>query len=174
MQTPSTPHPIRRLVTASLLAALTFLATTFLRLPTTFGYVNLGDCFVLLSGWLLGPLYGSMAAGVGSLLADLMGYPQYAAVTFLIKGTMALIAALSVRALNRAEPGPCRRSLLPRFLGGLLAELLMVGGYFVYEIFLYGLGGAVVSLPFNSAQGFVGLLVAMLLCPVVSRIRHRI
>lgn len=39
------------------------------------GYVNLGDCAVLISAWMLGPLYGGAAAGIGSALADLLsGY----------------------------------------------------------------------------------------------------
>lgn len=42
------------------------------------GYVNLGDCAVLMSAWVLGPLYGGAAAGIGSALADLLsGYAHY-------------------------------------------------------------------------------------------------
>ena len=49
------------------------------------GYVNLGDCAVPLSAWILGPVYGGVAAGVGSMLADLLsGYAHYAPGTFLI------------------------------------------------------------------------------------------
>ena len=47
---------IRKLVMAALLAALTYVATTVIKIPTpTGGYVHPGDGMVLLSGWLLGP-----------------------------------------------------------------------------------------------------------------------
>ena len=63
---------IRKLVISALMAALVCVATMVIRIPTpTNGYVNLGDCFVLLSGWLLGPWWGGAAAGIGSMLTDL-------------------------------------------------------------------------------------------------------
>ena len=50
---------VRKLVVSALMAALTYVATMVIRIPSPMdGYVNLGDCFVLLSGWLLGPWYG--------------------------------------------------------------------------------------------------------------------
>ena len=53
---------IRKLVLAALLAALVCVATMVVQIPSPMqGYVNLGDCFVLLSGWLLGPWYGFAA-----------------------------------------------------------------------------------------------------------------
>lgn len=57
--------------------ALTCVLTMAVRIPSpTKGYLNLGDCAVLFSGWLLGPIYGTVAGGVGSALADLLaGYP---------------------------------------------------------------------------------------------------
>lgn len=61
---------IRKLVLAALLAALVCVATMVVQIPSPMqGYVNLGDCFVLLSGWLLGPWYGFAAGGIGSMLA---------------------------------------------------------------------------------------------------------
>jgi uncharacterized membrane protein len=54
---------IRKLVLAALLAALVCVATMVVQIPSPMqGYVNLGDCFVLLSGWLLGPWYGFAAS----------------------------------------------------------------------------------------------------------------
>ena len=71
---------IRTMVTAAVLAALSCVATMVVQIPSPMnGYVNLGDCFVLLSGWLLGPWWGAAAGGIGSMLADLLlGYGPYA------------------------------------------------------------------------------------------------
>ena len=93
---PTRQAHLRRLVSAALLSALCYAATRIIQIPAPMGgYVNLGDCIVLLSGWMLGPWWGFLAAGAGSMLADLLsGYAYYAPATFLIKGAMALLAAL--------------------------------------------------------------------------------
>ena len=53
---------VRKLVLSALMAALVYVATSIIQIPSPVnGYVNLGDCFVLLSGWLLGPWYGAAA-----------------------------------------------------------------------------------------------------------------
>ena len=56
----------KKLVMTALMMALTMVATMFIRIPLPLGYVNLGDVFVLLSVFILGPVYGTIAAGVGS------------------------------------------------------------------------------------------------------------
>ena len=46
------------------------MSTFAVRIPSPLkGYLNLGDCAVLLAGWLLSPVYGFLAAGLGSALA---------------------------------------------------------------------------------------------------------
>lgn len=90
---------VRKLVLSALMAALVYVATSIIQIPSPVnGYVNLGDCFVLLSGWLLGPWYGAAAAGIGSMLVDLLsGYGHYVPGTLIIKGLDALAAALIFR-----------------------------------------------------------------------------
>ena len=135
-----------------LLTALVCAATMVIRIPTpNGGYVNIGDALVLLSGWMLGPVYGFFAAGVGSALADLLwGYGAYVPGTLIIKGCMGLVAALMLRK--------------SRLLGGIAAEVIMVGGYFLYESTLLGYGmAAAASIPGNGIQGTVGLVLALLL-----------
>lgn len=143
-----------RLVFTGLLTALVCAATMVIKIPTpTNGYVNIGDALVLLSGWLLGPAYGFFAAGVGSALADLInGYGSYVAGTLLIKGLMGLTA------------GMFAKKSMHRLFGGLLAEIIMIGGYFLYESTLLGYGlAAAVSIPGNAVQGGIGLIFGLLL-----------
>ena len=60
---------IRKLVLAALFAALCTIMTLVIQVPSPMqGYVNLGDCAVLMSAWVLGPLYGGAAAGIGAAL----------------------------------------------------------------------------------------------------------
>ena len=77
---------IKKLVLTALFAAITCIFTMIHLFPSPLGgYIHIGDCFVLLSGFYLGPVYGAFAAGIGSSLADLFaGYPTYAVATFII------------------------------------------------------------------------------------------
>ena len=151
---------LQKLVLASLFAALTAVLTMVVRVPSPMGgYVNLGDCAVLLSAWVLGPVYGGAAAGLGSMLADLLGYPLYAPGTLVVKGLMALAAGWLFAKLRSGN-----RSPLPALAAsGLLGEAIMVGGYFLYEAapFPVGLGlAAAANVPFNLIQGAMGLACA--------------
>ena len=95
-------------VMAALFAALVCVATVAVRvpIPATQGYANLGDALVLLAAFFLGPLYGALAAGVGSALADLFaGYALYAPGTAVIKGLCAMTAAgLEPKRLRLVQP----------------------------------------------------------------------
>ena len=148
---------IRKLVLAALLAALVCVATMVVQIPSPMqGYVNLGDCFVLLSGWLLGPWYGFAAGGIGSMLADLfLGYAHYAPGTLVIKGLMALVAALMYEKMGR--------STAARIGGGVVSEAIMAS-------LLLGKGlAAAASIPGNVFQGAVGLVVGVILATVLER-----
>ena len=95
---------LKKMVLTALFAALTCVATMLIEIPmpATQGYVNIGDCFVLLGAWVLGPIYGAFAGGVGSALADLLaGYPHYIVGTLIIKALMAVIAALAYQTLGK-------------------------------------------------------------------------
>lgn len=157
---------LRKLVMSALLAALTCVATLLIQIPSPMqGYVNLGDCFVLLSGWLLGSVYGAAAGGIGSMLADLIsGYAFYAPGTLVIKGAMAAVAALVLRAL-----GGQKKSYV---VGGLLAECWMVLGYFLYAALIFGEGlAAALSIPGNVVQGVIGLVAGLALVAMLTRMR---
>ena len=152
-----------KLVMAALLAAMTCVATMVIKIPLTAtgGYINLGDCIVLLSGILLGPLYGGLASGIGSALADLFsGYVAFLPATFLIKGFMAVIMGLFVKDLSK-------NNTIKTAITGAIAECLMIAGYFFFEAVVMGFGlGAAASIPGNAIQGVVGLILAMFLVPV--------
>ena len=93
----------KKLVMAALLAALTCVTTMIITVPSPLkGYLNLGDSVVLLSGWLLSPAYGFLAAGLGSAMADIFsGYVIYAPATFVIKGLMAFVACIGFKLLSK-------------------------------------------------------------------------
>ena len=156
----------QKIVIAAMFAALCCVLTMVIKIPSPLkGYVNLGDCVVLLAGWLLSPMYAFLAAGIGSALADVFaGYMTYAPATFLIKGIMAIIAYYCFKGFG-AKIGVTAS----RIIGGILAEITMIAGYFVFEGFLYGFAPSVVNIPANAVQGVAGLIVGMILVKIFEK-----
>ena len=155
----------KKLVLASLMCALTCVATMVIRIPTpTMGYIHPGDALVILSGVILGPSSGFLAAGIGSALADLLGgYFVYVPVTFVIKGLIALFCGLIYQKAGKI-PGFRYPAVAA---GGVVDIFLVAGGYFLCESFLYGPAGALASVPANLIQGVSGLIISLLLYPVL-------
>lgn len=159
------------LTTTALFMALTCIATMIIKLPTpgTGGYVHLGDAFVILSGILLGPLYGAIAGGIGSALADLLGgYFVYVPITFFVK---ALIAG-GVGYIYHKLTTNLHNRTVKSILCGIYATVLVSSGYLFFESFLYG-SAALASVPANIAQGISGLIISTILLPVLQKLQTR-
>lgn len=153
----------KRLTFTAVFAALCCVSTLIIIVPLPNGYLNLGDVFVLLSGWFLGPLYGAVAASVGSALADVWsGFALYAPATFFIKGIDAALAWLIAFLLKKYIR---KNSLdfIARAAGAFLGEAVMVLGYFLFETVLYGLAGGAAALLGNMLQGVCCGVVAVAL-----------
>lgn len=154
---------VQQLVTAALFAALICIATTLfaIQLPGG-GFANLGDCFVITGGILLGSPFGVLAAAVGSALADLLkGYAAYVPATFVIKGIMAL-AAYGIYIL-RGKKINASTSVL----SSLGAEIIMIGGYYIFECFALGAKTAAIDVPGNCGQAVVGIIAAVIIMAVI-------
>ena len=160
---------LRQIVMASMMAAMTCIATMVIKVPTpgTNGYVNVGDCVVLLSAWLLGNPYGALAAGIGSALADiLLGYAVYAPGTAIIKSVMAVLAIVIFNALKERIP-----VITAYIAGSVTAEAVMVSGYLLYESTVLGYGSAAIaSVPANLIQGAVCAALANALVHILVRV----
>ena len=156
----------KKIVMAALLASLTCVATMIIKIPSPLkGYVNLGDCIVLVAGWILSPTYGFLAAGLGSALADIFsGYVVYAPATFVIKGIMALVAYYGFKLL-RKKIG----NLPSRIISGVFAEIIMILGYFVFEGFMYGFVPSLVNIPANGMQAIANLIIGVILIKVFEK-----
>lgn len=158
---------LRLLTYTGMLAALTTVATLLIRIPTvTKGYINLGDVIVNVAAWLLGPIYGAAAAGIGSGLADLIaGYTIYAPATLIIKALMAVAAWYVYRFLSRKW-----HSVPARIVAAVVSEIIMVAGYAVFAGVLYGsLTSLVLSIPENLVQGVFGAGASVMLYELVLR-----
>ena len=140
-ETAKTFQRTRMVVMAAAFAALACVATMVVKVPSpTGGYMNLGDTVVLLGGYLLGPAWGALAGSIGPALADvLLGSPIYAPATLVIKAGMAALAAACHQAFGKGR-GPLGLAAC-----GIVGELPMVVGYWLYDALLLGLDSAPVA-----------------------------
>ncbi len=132
--------------------------------------MNMGDTIILLGAWILGPIYGMMAGGIGSMLADLLsGYAYYAPGTLVIKAAMGLAAGLVVWGFGKFTKG---RKTFPALLAAAFcAEAIMVLGYFLYAwaILGEGISAALQSIPGNLVQAVFGIVAAMTLYGAIEK-----
>ena len=147
-------------------AALVCVATMLIKIPSPLkGYINLGDGIVLLAAWILPLPYGIAAAGLGSALAVLFsGYVAYAPATFVIKALMAVMAYFCYKLFAKKL-----NSTLSRIFSAILAETVMILGYFLFEGILYGFLPSLVNIPANAVQAVAGIIIGAALITVFEK-----
>lgn len=152
-------------VLVALMIALVAVVTRFVVVPVGAGFFNFSDTAVYLTAFLLGPIPGFVAGGIGAALADLsLGYASFAPLTFFAHGIQGLVAGALAR------PGTLRS----RIAGAVAGTVAMVGIYFLGEYFgaAVGWGGpaqALTEWPFNVLQNIGGAIVAIPLADLVRR-----
>ncbi len=158
----------KSMVLAALFSALACVATMSLHIPTpgTGGYIHPGDAVVVLAGVLLGPVYGALAAGLGSALADLLsGYMIYVPITFVVKAVIAIVCYFVYhKLLSRLN-----NILLKGIINGCFSTIIVAAGYCFFESFMYG-SGALASVPANLIQGLSGLIISTVLLPLLKQV----
>ena len=160
-----------KVILAAVLTALICVGTMVIQIPMplTNGYVNLGDCFIILAAWALGGPWSVAAAGIGSAMADLLtGYAHYAPGTLIIKALMAFVYLL----LYKAVSGKKDRAVIGTSVGGSGAELVMIVGYFFDARLLLGKSfeGASGSIPGNLIQVVFGIVCGVLMVTALDKL----
>ena len=159
----------KKIVFAALLTALACVATMIIKIPTPLGgYIHAGDAVVVLAGFLVGPVWGALAAGLGSALADVIsGYVLYAPGTFVIKAVVALLAGWIIG--TKLIKNEFAKALVAGIIGGIV----MVGGYMLYEAVFMGFGvGAAANIPMNCIQGAFGAVAGAALYIALSKTNY--
>jgi uncharacterized membrane protein len=149
---------------AGVMAALVCVGTMLIQIPvpSTEGFINIGDAMIFISSLLFGRVIGGFAGGVGSALADIiLGYGYFAPLTFIVKGLEGVLVGTISNGKNR------NRDLLAVIVGGIV----MVLGYFLGEAFpmAYGIPAALTEVPGNIFQVTIGGLIAIPLALVIRR-----
>ena len=148
----------KKIVMAALFTALTVIATMLIIIPIPggSGYVNMGDAIILIGSFVGTHLTSMIFAGLGSGLADILsGYALYALATIIVKGLMGLVASKVFISLKKSTKGA--------ILSAVLAEIIMISGYFIYEMFILKVGAmAYVSIGANGVQGAFAIAVSII------------
>ena len=153
----------RQIAAIGVMGALATIATMMFAfpIPATSGYFNLGDAIVMTTALTFGPIIGALAGGLGSGLADFRGgWYNWVIFTTVIKGAEGYIAG---RLAGPTEGRTLQKTIIAWVAGGAV----MVLGYFIVQVFMYGFAAAMVEAPFNVVQmivaGVVGVPVSIAL-----------
>jgi uncharacterized membrane protein len=156
----------KKMTLTAMFAALVFVATFFLKIPSQTGYLNCGDMMIFIAAFLLGEK-AAFPAAFGSAAADIIGgYTVYIPATIVIKGGMGLIAGILLRKKTEATP------FVTFFISCAIGETVMASGYFVYECAVFGAGAALGNIPLNLFQCAIGLSTA-LFRPALVRLKSK-
>jgi uncharacterized membrane protein len=162
--TPKKSDPVIYTVITALMTGLVLAVTFIVSVPiSAVGQVfDGGDIMIFVAAWTFGPFIGGFAGGVGSALSDVLmpSTAGYAPFTLVIKGLEGFAAGYLSRKFSSR-----------RIISWTVASAIMVGGYFVTNMFLvaalYGVNsslnpGVLLSLwelPFDLAQVVAGGIV---------------
>lgn len=153
---------IKNIVYIAVSAALICIATFIIKFPLPVGYVNFGDGVIIALSNVLG-FGGAIAAAIGSGLADLIaGYPVYIPATAIIKALVALIIFLPQKSALQGKK---------LILRSMIAELVMVLGYFLYESIIYNVAAASSSILGNTVQGVFAVALGYILYNAIKKIK---
>ena len=119
----------RRICLTALMAAIIYVFTAYIHVPSHTGYTHGGDGCLYLAASLLPAPFAAAAGAIGAGLADLLsGYGIWAPGTVIIKVLTAFCFT------SRREKLVNKRNVL----GILPALVLCVGGYYLYEALITG------------------------------------
>jgi uncharacterized membrane protein len=117
---------------AAVFSALVCIATIIFRIeiPATSGYFNIGETIIYITALLFGPFVGAFAGGLGSAIADMVGYPVFAPGTLVIKGFEGAIVGF----LNKMFPKiKFNWRIFTTVLGVIVGILLAITGSIYYH-----------------------------------------
>ena len=154
------------LVLIAMFTAAIAVTTAYVSIPTGLGgYIHIGDGIIFMGVMLLGPA-GAIAAGLGSALADALGgYWIFVPATFVIKAAMGLIVGL----FYRRKGGTF--SYIMNIVLFIVAEMVMVVGYFGFECIIWDFNAALAEVAANAIQACAGIIIGAVSAPFVKKIK---
>lgn len=159
---------LKKLVTLSILAAMTALLTLVYHIPImqTEGYIHLGDSVIYLTAFLFGGPSAALVGAVGGGIADLLVAPVYCIPTIIVKSLMALAAGF---VFTKIKKWPVNYVL--SFLCG---SIIMVSGYYIAECIMLGsFTSPAAAIPFNFIQAAASVPIPCILVPILRKLLRK-
>ena len=164
----------KRIAMAGLLAALTAVGSAIrITVPADLvgtSSIHLGNIFCALSGVLLGPGLGGLAAGLGSAIYDMTNplYISEAWLTFLMKGAYGLAAGLVFKHLKVQE---YVRDLIATTTGAFTYAILYLGKTCINGMIVKGLtfDAALIATAAKLPATTFNMAVAIIIAPILSK-----
>jgi len=153
---------VKEITLIGLMAAMVYVASAFLQIPipTAIGNtrIHMGNVMCLLSGLLLGPVWGGLAAGIGSAFFDLTNpaYITSAPFTFAFKFLMAWVCGILYKKWKH-HGKTVLYSAIAGTAGAVTYVILYLSKNFIEDYIVYGLPleGVLVDI---SQKGIVSLV----------------
>ncbi len=115
---------IKTLTLAGLFAAIIYITTAYLHIPSHTGFTHVGDAFIYLAASIFPLPYALLASVLGAMLADVLtGFAIWAPASMIIK---ALVVVLFT---NKNKKIVCKRNLFALIISGVITLL----GYYLYD-----------------------------------------
>jgi len=161
---------VRDMVETALLISLVFVSTAFInvKLPilSSGGLVHLGTGMLFISAIVFGKEKAAIAGAVGMAIFDLSsGWALWAPFTFVIRGAMGYVMGAIAYSNNKKG-----NSITFNILGIIVSGAVMIAGYYISEVIIYGNWlTPVTSIPGNLTQIVVGSLLALPIAKILKR-----
>ena len=127
---------------------------TFFRFPLFGSKVHFANALCVLSGLLLGPVEGGLAAGFGSAIYDLQaGYGAESLITFVSKFARAFAAAL-------VAGGAQKRTKTRVIAASVVGSWTYVALYMLKTVIVYGAAGVINKFPASAINAVFAMVVA--------------
>lgn len=159
---------VKRITLVGMMAAVVCVVTLF-RFPLLGSKVHFANTMCVLSGLLLGPVSGGLAAGLGSAIYDVLlgGYGAVEAlITFATKFAMAWAAAMLVRTAGERT---MLRVIVASVIGAFTYMALYMCKTWIFQTFVYGYArDAVWATLLSKAPGsFINACLASVASPIL-------
>lgn len=135
---------LKNMLMTALFAAMIYVVTSFVKIPTYQGYIHVGDGIMYLAAALLPMPYSIAAAAIGGGLADyLSGFAVWVMPTVLIKSAeAAMFTSGQSKTVNKHN-----------MIAVILSSVVCVAGYWLAEGLIYGnFTAALAGIPTNFIQ----------------------
>ena len=119
---------LKKLTFTALFAAINYVAFAYGKINITIATggstaIHIANAVVVLSAWLLGPVYGGIAGAIGLSIADVLD-PRYittAPKTFILKLCIGLIAGFTARKMKLEEKTEKKDIIKTTFISAIMA-----------------------------------------------------